>query len=153
MANSEPLLDLATLTETRPPIRIDGVPYHLKSPEELSLLDSQRFTSWGKELETLGAEAATDESKMPALEALVGIVAWAACADVSKAVFDKLSSSQRMAIVEVFTGLLLGRRLRLAGALAMQVTTARTGANSSLASSTSSAAIPAAGSPPSQPVS
>ncbi|QXN67995.1 hypothetical protein [Microcystis phage Mwe-Yong1] len=146
---SEPLLDLATLIEGRPPIRIDGVTYHLKSPEELSLLESQRFTSWGKKLEALGATASADADAAAALDALVAEVAWAAVADVPREVFDKLSGSQLMSIVEVFTLLLLGR-LRLAGALVEQVAKHRTGVSFSRASSSPMAAPPSDGSQPSQ---
>ncbi len=145
---SEPLLNLATLIEARPSIRIDGVTYHLKSSEELSLLESQRFTSWGKQLEALGASL--DEAAETTLDQLVTTVAWAALADVPREVFDKLSSSQRMSIVEVFTSLLLGRRLRLVGALVEQVAARRTGASSSRASSSPMAATLGAGSQPSQ---
>lgn len=145
---TQPLLDLSTLIEGRPSIRIDGATYHLKSSEELSLLESQQFTSWGKELERLAASV--DEAAEQALNELVNKVAWAALADVPRPVFDKLSGSQRMSVIEVFTALLLGRRLRLAGALIEQVTPRRTGANSSHGSSSPSAATPADGSAPSQ---
>lgn len=131
----EPLLNLSTLVEDRPSIRIDGQTYHLKSSEELSLLESQRFTAWGKELEELGR----DEAKIGALESLVAIVAWAALADVPQEVFDKLSSSQRMTIIEVFTGLRVRSRLRVAGALAQQVVSPPTGASLSPGSNSSSA--------------
>lgn len=138
----EPLLNLSTLVEDRPVIRINGETYHLKSSEELSLLDSQRFTAWGRELEALGKS----EGQTDALTELVGLVAWNAVADVPRTVFDALSSSQQMAIVEVFTGLLLGRRLRLAAALAEQVVSRPTGENSSPVSNTSSAATSTDGS-------
>lgn len=145
----EPLLNLSTLVEDRPVIRINGDIYHLKSSEELSLLDSQRFTAWGQELEELGKAAGQTD----ALTELVGVVAWAALADVPRDVFDGLSSTQQMAIVEVFTGLLLGRRLRLAAALVEQVVSRPTGENSSPGSNTSSAAMSTDGSAESQPLS
>lgn len=138
----EPLLNLSTLVEDRPVIRINGTAYHLKSPEELSLLDSQRFTAWGKELERLGQ----DDSQITALEALVGVVAWAALVDVPRDVFEALSSSQRMSIIEVFTALRMRSRLRVAGALAQQVVSQPTGASLSPGSSSSSAATSTDGS-------
>lgn len=51
----DPILDLNTLIE-RPKITIDGVPYEILSPEELSILDSQAFTFWGGEIERLSKE-------------------------------------------------------------------------------------------------
>lgn len=137
-----PILDLSTLVDDRPPIRIDGATYHLKSPEELSLLESQQFTSWGKDLEELGKDSAAAE----ALKSLVGIVAWQALADVPGDVFDRLSGTQRMNIVEVFTGLLLDRRLRLAGAISARAIQS-IGESSSRASNTPSAETPATGFP------
>lgn len=143
-----PLLDLSTLVDDRPAIRIDGEIYHLKSPEELSLLESQQFTDWGKDLEELAA----DPGKRKALEEQVGVVAWAVFADLPAAVFDKLSGVQRMDVVDLFTGLLLGRRLRLAGVLGGQIVSSRpTGEKSSPGSSASSAASPDTGSPKSPP--
>ncbi len=146
----DPLLDLSTLVDSRPPIRIDGVTYHLKSPEELTLLESQQFTSWGQRLEELGQTE--DVQQIAALTALVGVVAWAAMADVPKGVFEKLSPVQRMSVVEVFTGLRLEGRLRLAGAIGMQAIR-QIGANSSPGSSAPMAETPAGGSPAPQPLS
>lgn len=142
----EPLLNLSTLVEDRPAIRVDGEVYHLKSPDELTLLDSQRFTAWGKELTALGQ----DESKIGELEALVGVVAWAALVDMPRAVFDRLSSSQQMSLIEVFTVLRTQKRLRVAGALVQQVVSPPTGATSSPGSSAPLAATSMGGSTASQ---
>jgi hypothetical protein len=139
MAKS-PLLDLSTLIE-RPVIRVDGANYQLKSPEELTLLESQQFTTWGAEIEKL----AKDGTAVEELDMLVSVVARATLTDMPGDVFGRLSPSQRMAIVEVFTALLLSRRLRLAGAIATAAR--RTGVNSSPGSSSPSAAIPDGGSP------
>lgn len=140
---AKPILDLSTLIE-RPIIRVDGADYHLKSPEELTLLESQQFTAWGKEIEALARDGKSED-----LSAVVRIVARDALADVPGEVFGRLSPSQLMAIVEVFTALLLSRRLRLAGAIA---TAARpTGASSSPGSSSPSAATPDGGSPAPRP--
>jgi hypothetical protein len=148
MGQHEPLLDLSTMIE-RPRIRIDGVAYEIRTPEELTLFQSQQFTLWGKELEALGAAP----EKADELEALVRRVVTAVTVEVPPAVLGKLSTSQLMNIVEVFIGLLLGRRLRLAGALAAQVVSRSTGAKSSPGSSTPSAASPAGGSPAPRPLS
>jgi hypothetical protein len=142
------LLDLNTLIDARPPIRVDGAIYHLKSSEELSLAESQQFTKWGKALEELGKA-----EDMAGLEALVVTVAQAILVDMPGEVFAKLSTRQMMDVIEVFTGLLLGRRLRLAGALAGQVTGQSTGGKSSPGSSAPLAATPAGGSTPPQPLS
>jgi hypothetical protein len=143
-----PILDLSTLTDTRPPIRIDGVTYHLKSPEELTLAESQHFTSWGKELEALGAEP----ESIGELEMLVRRVASAAVADVPADVLAKLSTGQLMSVIQVFIGLQLAHRLRLVGALTAQASR-QTGANSSRASNTPLAETPDGGSTAPQPLS
>lgn len=142
-----PILDLNTLIE-RPTIKVDGKVYELLSPDELSILDSQRLTRWGREIEVL----ATDEEKSDELDALVSQAARKVLADMPDKVFAKLSASHRFSVVEVFTGLLLRRRLVTAGALAMEMVRPSTGAKNSRVSSTSSAAIQAGGSqPPRQP--
>jgi hypothetical protein len=138
----EPILDLSTLVPDRTPIRIDGKTYHLKSPDELTLFDAQQFTTWGKELEAVGTDPTAAEAD---LEPLVRKVARHALADVPDEVFDRLSGSQAMRITEVFTGLLLARRLKAAGAIA-QTVTRPTGVKSSPSSKPSSAATPAGGS-------
>lgn len=138
------LLDLNTLIDARPPIAVDGTIFHLKSPEELSLAESQQFTIWGKALDDLGK--ADDAAGFAALEKKVAEVARAILVDMPPEVFDKLSTRQMMDVIEVFTGLLLGRRLRLAGAFAGQVTGQSTGAKLSPDSSAPMAATPAGGS-------
>lgn len=143
MATADPILDLSTLIADRPPIRIDGKVHHLFSPEELSLAESHKFGRWGKELEALGKEA----DKLDELEALLRIVSRAALADVPDDVFGRLSPSQHLSIVEVFTVLLLRRQARLAGAVASAAVRS-TGRSSSLGSSELMAATPDGGSTP-----
>lgn len=145
MAAAEPILDLSTLIAARPPVRIDGTVYHLKSPDELTLADSHSFTRWGKELEVLGQQP----DKVKELEMLLRVVARAALADVPRRVFKRLSPSQHVSVVEVFTVLLLGRQARLAGAVASAGRS--TGRKSSPGFSTSMAASPDGGSTPPQP--
>lgn len=140
MATADPILDLSTLIQ-RPPIRVDGVIYHLKSSDELTLLESMQFTTWGNKLKELGEAP----DKVAELKALVDDVAWAAISDMPKAVFKKLKTVQRMQVVEVFTGLLLGRRMALAGAI-VGTFGQQTGASSSPGSSSPSAARPTGGS-------
>lgn len=106
-----PLLDLNTLIE-RPKIKIDGKDYEIFSPDELSVLDSQRFTIWGTQLEKLGA----DKSKADELEILIEKAARAAFVDIPDDVFAKLSGMQKLSVVEVFTMLLLRKKMGVAGA-------------------------------------
>jgi len=139
-----PILDLDTLIE-RPTIRIDGKAYELWSPEELSILDSQYFTIKGREIE----ELARGED-VEALSALIGKVCRRCLVEIPDDVFAKLSPPQKTAIVEAFSGLLLRRRLSVAGAIAAAVVESRkpessTGAISSPGSSASLAATPTGG--------
>jgi hypothetical protein len=117
MAAADPALSLSTLIPDRPVLRIDGATYHLKSPDELSLVESRQFGKWGKELEALGK----DPDQTEALEALLEVVATAALADVPPEVFARLSKTQLLSIAEVFTLLLLGHQARRAGAVASAV--------------------------------
>ena len=117
MAAADPELSLSTLIPDRRTIRIDGATYHLKSPDELSLSDSHKFGKWGKEIKALGQ----DPDQTEALEALLKVVAAAALADVPPEVFARLSPTQLLSVVEVFTLLLLGHQARRAGAVASAV--------------------------------
>lgn len=142
-----PILDLDTLID-RPTIRVDGNLYELWSPEELSVLDSQYFTRQGREIEEL---AKADDTE--ALAALIGKVCRRCFVEIPDDVFAKLSPPQRTAIVEAFSGLLLRRRLSVAGAIAAAVvegqarpTTPSIGETRSQGSSASLAEIPTGGS-------
>ena len=146
---SPQILDLNTLIE-RPAVNIDGARYELFSADELSVFESHWFTAKGQAI-----EAAAKEDDQAAVEQLVGEVARRCLVAVPDAVFDKLSGSQLMAISEVFTRLLLQRKVKVAGAIAAMVMesakTGRkakspTGAKSSPASSAFSAATPGGGS-------
>lgn len=140
-----PILDLDTLFD-RPTVRIDGKLYELWSPDELSVFDSQYFTRAGREIEEL---AKGDD--VEGLAALIGKVCRRCLVEIPDEVFGKLSPPQKTAIVEAFSGLLLRRRLSVAGAIAAAVVESRkpemssTGAISSQGSSDSSAAIPTGG--------
>jgi len=109
------LINLDTLIE-RPRIAIDGTLYDILSPEELSVLESHRFGVWGRRIEALTAE--TSKEAEQELDALVATVARKICVGVPDAVFDALPGSQRWAIIDVFTGLLLQTKLKVAGAMA-----------------------------------
>jgi hypothetical protein len=109
------LLDLDTLI-TRPFIKIDGQRYDLVSPEELSVLASHCLGSRGRRIETLSQS--DDEDDGADLEALITEVAREVLADTPNEVFAKLTGAHQMAIVDVFTGLLLRNKLGVAGAMA-----------------------------------
>lgn len=109
------LINLDTLVD-RPRITIDGTFYDILSPEELSVLESHRFGVWGRRIEQLTQET-SDEAEAE-LDALVTTVARRICVGVPEAVFDQLPGSQRWAVIDVFTGLLLQTKLKVAGAMA-----------------------------------
>ena len=139
---AKPILDLSTVITDRPPIRVDGVTYHLKSPDELTLMGSHQFAAWGEQLRELGEQG---EEGIGELEQLLPKVVEAIAFDIPTDVLGKLSTANRMAIVEVFTGLLLSVRLRSVEANVRAALP--TGASSSRVSSISSAAARSGGSP------
>lgn len=143
MARPTPLLDLDTLI-VRPTIRVDGEPYELLSIDELSILDSQRLTAWGHEIEALSGSG--DEEDGRKLGGLVATVARKALVDMPDDVFARLSEAHHMSVAEVFTGLLLTRKLATAGALVGEMVNRSTGAKSSPGSSGSTEATPCTGS-------
>ena len=112
--NTKPLLDLDTLID-RDRVAIDGDLYEILSPDELSVIDSHRFGRWGKRIEQL-AETDGDEAEAE-LDELVGKVSRKILVAVPDEVFAKLPGSQRWAVIDLFTGLLLREKLKVAGAM------------------------------------
>lgn len=110
---SEPLLSIDTLI-VRPKVAIDGTLYELLSPDELSVLDSHRFSSWAKQLEELQKAGEPSEE----MDAIADQVARKALVGVPSAVLEKLTGVHKIAVAEVFTGLLLRSRMDVAGAIA-----------------------------------
>ena len=108
---TKPLLDLDTLI-VRPTIAIDGTKYEMLSPDELSVLDSRRFGIWMKRIQEL--QEAEEDS--PEIDELAEQFATKALVGVPEDVLAKLSGAHRIAVIEVFTGLLLRRRMSVAGA-------------------------------------
>lgn len=108
---AENILELRTLIE-RPSIKIDDAAYEIVSPQELSIVDSQRFTLWGEKMKALSAEG--DDA---GLEALINDIAGRIMVSVPIEVAAKLSGVQKMAVVEVFTALLLQHKMAVAGAI------------------------------------
>jgi hypothetical protein len=114
MSDSGHLLDLDTITE-RPVIRIDGATYQIRSPGELSVVESHRFGRWGQRIDAL--TNADGEEAEAELNALVDKVSRGILVDVPDDVFAKLSGAHRWAIIDLFTGLLLREKLKVAGAM------------------------------------
>lgn len=114
MADTAPLLDLDTLT-ARPVIAIDGTKYEILSAEELSVIDSHRFGRWGRRIKELSEVDSEDAEKE--LNELVDLAARKVLVGVSDEIFAKLSGASRWAVVDLFTGLLLRRARRVAGAM------------------------------------
>lgn len=114
-----PLLDLDTLI-TRPTIAIthDGTRHVLEilSPDELSIIDSHRFGLWGRRITQL-ADEDSDEAEAE-LTALINKVARRVAVGVPDEIYAVLSGAHKQAISDVFTGLLLRKRIGVAGAIA-----------------------------------
>lgn len=110
----EPVLNLDTLI-VRPTVAIDGVIYDMLSPDEISVIESHRIGVWGRRIEELALDAG-DEPEGE-LSDLIDTVARKVTVGVPDEVFAKLSGSHKWAIVDVFTGLLLGKTLGVAGAM------------------------------------
>lgn len=135
MADS-PLLDLDTLI-VRQTIAIDGVRYEIINPDEMSVIASQRAGNRGRRIDEISKGA--PESEEGELDRLVDEAAHAILVDVPHEIFAKLSGAQKLAVVDVFTGLLVRSKLGVAGAMAKALDQLPIGANSSPASSASMA--------------
>lgn len=114
----EPLLDLNTLIE-RPKITIDGLAYEIASPDELSVLDTQRLAWLGRKLDNLMKQdgAASAKALGDTLEEITARV----MEQVPAAVRDQLSDAKKLAVIDVFTMLSLTRKMQLAGAAIPQI--------------------------------
>lgn len=142
---AEPILDLSTVVE-RPTILIDESIYDILSPDALSALDHQRFAAWGRRIDALTAKDELTAQEEEDLAAKLAALSDRIMVGVPEDVRAKLSDAQRKAVIEVFSLLPLGRRLkRLAGALPAKPGPS-TGERSSPGSSASTAAGPNGGS-------
>jgi hypothetical protein len=110
----EPLLDLNTLIK-RPTIDVDGTRYELFSVDELSVLASHRFTVWARRIEQI--DAGTAEEDGAELGTLIDKAAQAALVDMPAAVFETLTGVHKREITDVFTALLLRKKLAAVGAM------------------------------------
>lgn len=135
-----PVLDLATLIE-RPRVRIDGEAYEMLSPEEISIVDHQRFAAMGRRLDELMGKDALSKQEGAAMRRTADDLARQLLPDVPSDVYEKLSDAQKVDIIQVFFSLLMRRRLsRLAP------TNGSTSARSRPGSAASSGHIPPTGS-------
>lgn len=119
------LLDLNTMI-TRPVISIDGTRFELLSPDELSVLASHRLGVRGRRIELLSQS--DDDQDGEELDKLISEVVEEVLCDVPEEVFAKLTGTHRMAIADVFTGLLLRNKLGVAEAMATAMGQHRIGA-------------------------
>lgn len=136
------LLDLDTLI-VRKTIAIDGEHFEILNPDELSVMTSFELSRRGKRIDELVAGATP--SKPDELDELVTQTSRTVLVDVPAPVFEKLSGTQKLAIVDVFTGLLVRSKLGVAGALAKALDQQSIGGSASPAFSDSMAASPIGG--------
>lgn len=109
-----PLLNLDTLTE-RPIVSIDGVPYEMRSPDEISVLEFSRLGKLGRRMDAIEALEESSDEQQQEYERLLDRV----CRAVLLApddVHQRLRPQQRAAVVMTFTRLRLMTSFRPAGA-------------------------------------
>lgn len=108
------LLDIKTLIE-RPVVAIDGIQYEITAPEEMSIVDAAKVARLGRRLDAkmkLDHPTPADETALRDILAdLIAII----MKPVPEEVRSKLGDAQKLAVIEVFTMLLLARKARLAG--------------------------------------
>ena len=110
---SDPILNLSTLIE-RPKITIDGTPYEILSPDELTIVNFQRFASWGQRIGEIMSMGEIDGSQEEELSHLIVELTDGVMVDVPQEVRDRLGDALRMQIAEVFILLPLPRWLGMA---------------------------------------
>ena len=149
---TEPLLNIDTLIE-RPLVKIDGELHEIVTSQELPLMVSQKVAVLGRRLDTLMKTEDLDVAGQKLLASTLDKIADIVMAPVPIEVRAKLTQAHKLAVLEVFTMLSLGQKVRLAGAMMRQAVekaaptteTMATGEASSPGSSGSSAATPSAG--------
>lgn len=108
------LLDIDTIIE-RPTIRIDGADHEITSPDELTIIQSQKLAMLGRKHDKLmksdSSEPATENALSNTLEAMMEII----LQPMDHAVRAKLRDPHKTAVIEVFTMLLLANKAKLAG--------------------------------------
>lgn len=101
------VLNLELLTD-RATVTISGTPYDLVNAAELSVVDYQRVSKWGRRVQELmdGAEDLSDE-QVDEMRSLLDRL----CRLILRApaeIHEKLNVNQRLAVTHAFTGLLRG---------------------------------------------
>lgn len=107
---AKPLLEIETLIE-RPTIIIDEESYEIRSPDELSVIDTHRLSSQGRRLDALMAKDKLSAVDKKQLSKLLTDISNFIMVGVPDDVGEKLSDTQRFEIAEVFTALPLQRHL------------------------------------------
>lgn len=143
MAEAEPLLEIDTLVD-RPKIVIDGYLYDILSPDELSVVDHQRFAAQGRRMEELMTRRSLTKAQERELTDIVDGLSQRVMVGVPEEVRAKLTSAHRLNVLEVFTTLPLQKRLK---AMAAGAPNGSTGGRLRPGSSVSTAETPPAGSP------
>ena len=92
------LMELSTDAPERAQIKIDGIPYYLKSREDLGLRQDAEFR--GVVAEFSAVQSTGDWQKMASLLDTMGKFA---VIDIPDDVLAKLSDTKKLKIVEVFT--------------------------------------------------
>lgn len=141
---ADPVLDIATLI-TRPQIKVDDELHEILSPDELSVVDYQRFAAWGRRIDKLMAADTITTAQQKQLTQILTDLTDRIMVGVPEEIRAKLKDSHRFAVAEVFTRLPLMRGLQALTAGATQ--TRPTGARRRRGSKGSTAGRPAGGSP------
>lgn len=104
MANTKPLLDLATVID-RPTIKIDNKTYEMLAPDELPALTRHRIGNWFIDADKIfdGEDEADDAADR--IEAMLGRITDAILPSVPAEVRARLNSQQRLAIASAFIAL------------------------------------------------
>lgn len=139
-SRSDPLLSLDTLI-VRPTVEIDGTAYEIRSPDELSVLESRRFELWAKKIEA----QETSEEPTAELDELADTITRQVLIGVPDDVMAKLTGQHKIAVVAVFTGLLLRGRAGVVRAITKAMGSPPTGVTSFPGSSASTAERRASG--------
>lgn len=112
---AEYVLKIETKIE-RPKIDIDGVLYEIVSPEELPVETSYRIADLGKKLQNMMNTASQPEAQQKLMKKNLHELADIIMAPVPVDVRAALSDTMLHSVVEVFSMLLLERKVKLAGA-------------------------------------
>lgn len=107
---AKPLLEIETLIE-RPTIIIDEEAYEIRSPDELSVIDTHRLSSQGRRLNALMSRDKIKPAEKKELSKLLHAISDFIMVGVPNDIRDNLSDPQRMEIAEVFTALPLQKHM------------------------------------------